>query len=150
MMTNNFQAIIFIQPMRRLDMHFGGPIIFFVFWVWWGKGFFCCPQCIPIEFPSSSHSLPFTPFPSPKKAQCVPNSTTLLSYMLCPKLNLHIYIYKQWRQVKGKKRHASILGSGQCLKRNIGDGPIKVAPSQNPKKKPLGCTSPSMGSVGLS
>lgn len=57
-----WQTIIFIQPMRRLDMHFGGPICLF-FWVLGVKGFFCCHQCIPIEFPSSSHPLPFPPLP---------------------------------------------------------------------------------------
>jgi hypothetical protein len=41
----------------------------------------------------------------------------------------------------GKHVYASLLGSAQCSK-NVGDGPINVAPSQREKEKLQGCTPP--------
>lgn len=41
-----------------------------------------------------------------------------------------MYIYTKQSRAKGKHIWGSLSGSAQCFK-NIGDGPIKVAPSEN-------------------
>jgi hypothetical protein len=60
MLTNNFQNIIFMQPMRRLKHRERRAQYFFLFGFWGGGGgrgregifdFFFCSQSVPKEFP---------------------------------------------------------------------------------------------------
>jgi hypothetical protein len=82
-MTNKYRNRNSTQPMRWCNMHSRGSGFFF-----WGRGnfalfFLCvcvCFQCVPIKFSKGSSNLQCV-------HQDVPNSTTLLSYMLCLKLS---------------------------------------------------------------
>jgi hypothetical protein len=67
-------------PFRGLG---GGGVGFF--------GFFPCSQCVYIMFSLSSQRVP----------KCVPqhdpNSTWVLTHMVCPKFNSHVYKLKTWQ-----------------------------------------------------
>jgi hypothetical protein len=96
---DHFRIIIFMWPMRRLDGQ-GGPSLFlsgggggdFFF------GSLCYySQCVPTWFPLSSHNV----------LQDVPTSSTLLSHILWPKIELFTYISQR---PKGGISSASIGG----------------------------------------
>jgi hypothetical protein len=78
MVTNSFGNRNFMQPMERLSMH-SWRIQFFSLGGWRERQgfffFFPCSQCVP---------------------QDVPNSTWVLSHMVCPKFNSPIYKLKRW------------------------------------------------------
>jgi hypothetical protein len=112
MVTNCFRTIIFMWPMRRLDMHLGRHNFCLLGFGRVGKG--VCFFSVPNVFPSSFQ-------------RCSQNTPTLLSHILWQKLNFHIYNYKCG--LKGNH-----IYFGQCpMFQKIGDGQINVAPS-NPKK----------------
>jgi hypothetical protein len=77
--------------------------------------------------------------------QDIPSSTSILSHMICPKFNSHIYKLKKGRLsgehicfyfATGVQRGASIEGSSKPkVPKKIGDGPIQEAPSQRKIKK---------------
>jgi hypothetical protein len=75
-----------MQPMRRFSMHSWG-VQFFSLWGGVSQGavfgFFCLVLNV---FSSCSHGVP----------QLVPNSTTILSHMVCPKFNSYVYKLKRW------------------------------------------------------
>ncbi len=69
-----------------------------IFW------FFRFSQCVPIMFSMSSQILKgFPSFQSVFKCipQDIPNSTWVLSHMICPKLNSPVYKYKTQRYTQG-------------------------------------------------
>jgi hypothetical protein len=80
METNSFGNKSLMQPMRRLSMH-SWEVQFFSFWgdrqsvgiyLFW---FQSCSQQVLKGLPSCS--------------QCIPNSTSDLSHMVCPKFNFY-------------------------------------------------------------
>jgi hypothetical protein len=90
-------------------------------------------------FPICSHEVPQFPKLFP---QNVPNSTSALSHMVCPKFNSHVYKLKKLNL----RMHICFYSAIGCPKRciywgipnvpkKIGDGPINMAPSQKKKKK---------------
>ncbi len=92
-----------------------GILIFFVFFC-----FQCVQTLVPIQFPSSSQHVP----------QIVPNRITLLSHMLQPKLNFHVYKLQKGGG-GGAMGSTVIFGS---FKKNC-DGLLKVPPSQKEQNK---------------
>jgi hypothetical protein len=84
-------------------------------------------------FSSCSHGVP----------QVVPNSTTILSHMVCPKFNSYVYKLKRWARGEnicfcfgiGGPTRCCYGGVPQCSKR-IGDGAINVVSFK--KKKSVG------------
>jgi hypothetical protein len=78
-----WQTIIFIQPMRRLDMHFGGPICLF-FGFWGGQRILLLSSMyshwVPIKFPPP-------PPPHKKTPMCSQWQHTFILYTL-PKVEL--------------------------------------------------------------
>jgi len=76
-----------------------------------------CSQCVHIRFPKAPQVVP----------QEVPNSTSYLSHMVCPKFftcsinwkgrlcgGAYLFLFWDW----GSKRDVSIGGSAQCSKKN--------------------------------
>jgi hypothetical protein len=131
MVTNSFRTIIFVRPMRRLDMCLGRP------------NFFLCWVCEKGQGEGEEGLL------SPMCSQCVhqefPNNTTLLSYMFCPMLNFHIPIQIIIGGAKGSTYvllfSKNIFSSAQYFPKKW-DWAIKVAftnkqtnkQTKNPKK----------------
>jgi len=81
----------FMQLMGRLSMR-SWTIQFFVFLFWRGRGrgIFCVFSLVL----NDSHHVP------PRVPKCVPqdvpNTTWVLSHMICPKFNSHVYKLKRW------------------------------------------------------
>jgi hypothetical protein len=81
----------------------------------------CVPRCVP---------------------QDVPNSTWVLSHMVCPKFNSPIYKLKRWNPgvhicfyfASGSLKRCFYWGHAQCSQK-IADGPINMAPLKKKKIK---------------
>jgi hypothetical protein len=114
MVTNNFGNKSFMQSMIRLSTH---PL--------WGGGARRDLFAFAL-FPIFSHGVPHD----------VPNSTSDLSHMVCPKFNSHVYKLKRW-VIEGAQsllfvlrlgsKEVLPLGSAQCSEK-FDDGPIHMAP----------------------
>ncbi len=83
-----------MQPMRRLEMHSWGVQFFLGGREWEGgriffRLIFMCSHHILIWFPSDSPS-------SQVISHDIPNRTSDLSHMICPKFNSHVYKLKTW------------------------------------------------------
>jgi len=91
---------------------------------WGGRGgeeffLFICSQCVLIMFPWASPSSHVVP-------QDVPNNTSILSHMICPKFNSHVYKLKKVRQrgthlfpfCNRDPKRWFLLGMAQCSKNN--------------------------------
>ncbi len=66
--------------------------VVFSCWGWGGRDFFCfspCSQCVSNMFSSCSPRSRVVP-------QDVPNSTSILSHIVCPKFNSHVYELKSY------------------------------------------------------
>jgi len=122
MVTDIFRNKSFMQPVRRLNMH-PPQALFFPFWgVGWGGGGVIF--CISSLFPICSHDVP-------PICSCVPNSTPILSHMVCPKFNSHVYKLKKagsrgihlFLFCNWGSEEVLSLGSVQCSKK-IADGPM--------------------------
>ncbi len=99
----------------------------------WVRNF---PKCALSYAIYLSIRLPKFPSYSPKD---VPNSTSILSHLVCPKFNSHVYKLKRYSKLghicfyfTPGSRELLLLRSAQCSK-TFGREPIKVAPS--PKNK---------------
>jgi len=114
----------FMQPMRRFSMHSPG-VQFFSLWGGECQGaIFCFFFSLVLNvFSSCSHGVP----------QVVPNSTIILSHMVCPKFNSYVYKVKRWAY-RGThfflfwdwgSKEVLLWGSAQCFEK-IGDGAINV------------------------
>jgi len=109
--TNSFGNKSFMQLMRRFSMHAWGVQFYFLErgGKGMGKGFLF--SLVPSVFLPCSHKVP----------QVVPNNTSVLSHMVCPKFNFCIYKLKSdhicFYFATGVQKGASI---GECpmLRRN--------------------------------
>jgi hypothetical protein len=115
------------------------PVFFF-----WGverdTGIFLFFSLVPNVFISSSQCVPRC------VPQDVPNSTWVLSHMVCPKFNSPIYKLKRWNPgvhicfyfASGSLKRCFYWGHAQCSQK-IADGPINMAPFKK-RKKSCECT----------
>jgi hypothetical protein len=98
--------------------------------------FFSGSQCVPIKIPKFSSC-----------SQGVPNGTSILSHMVCPKFNSHGYKLKRWAigqhicfyfcDLGSKEVH--LLGGAQCSKKLV-MGQLVYGPFPKKKKKKFECT----------
>jgi hypothetical protein len=94
--ANSFRNKNFMQPMRRLSMDWRGSSFFFSFWVGgrWGGIILILFWDTANVFPSSSQGVPNQTSKGSSRSWCVPqdvpNSTKLLSDILCSKLNIYL------------------------------------------------------------
>ncbi len=129
MVTKKFENKSFMQVMRRFLTHSGWAQFFF-FWAesrWRDFLLFSL-------FPSYSHRFLQVPKLFP---QDIPNNTSVLPHIICPKFKSHVYELKRCTIVKhscfylrlGVQRGASVRESRMCFK-SIDDRPIKYGSFQ--------------------
>jgi hypothetical protein len=99
--TNILKGIIFMQPIKKFDMHSRKPSLF-LFGLGGKRGrFFLCPLYVLKRFPSRSQRVHKVPNVFSRSS----NSTALLSHMFCP--NLSSFDLHRW--VKGEELYIFIL-----------------------------------------
>jgi hypothetical protein len=102
---------------------------------------FPCSQCVPIKLSYSPHQVPkrFSNSQTVPRwvPQDVPNSTWVLSHVVCPKFNSPVYKLKRWKSgvhicfyfaTRDPKR-CFYCRHAQCCKKIV-DRPINMAPKK--------------------
>jgi len=90
MVTNNFENKKFMQPMGRFACIHDGPCFFIL-----GEGQIIFGFLVPNVFLTCSHDIPLRLVSSEVVPEGIPNSTSILSHMVCPKFNSHVYKFKR-------------------------------------------------------
>jgi hypothetical protein len=88
---------------------------FFCFWGRWvGEVFFVFFH-VPNVFPLCSHHVPWSFSSSQVVPQNFPNSTSVLSHMVCPKFNLHVCKLTRWSMGEHFCFHFATQGQKRCF-----------------------------------
>jgi hypothetical protein len=120
--------------------------IFFLFEEWVGEKDFLF---FPLEEWAGEKDFLFFPLIPKYIPHDVPNgNTSVLSHMVCPKFNSHVYKLQRWNL--GASTFVSILQVGvqkRCFNwgmpnvpKKLADGPINMAPLKKKMKKSCECT----------
>jgi hypothetical protein len=90
MLTNNFENKNIMQLMGRFTCAHNG-LYFFIL----GAGEIIFGFLVPNLFLTCSHHIPLRFLRSEVVLEDIPNRTSILSHMVCPKFNSHVYKLKR-------------------------------------------------------